>query len=1674
MSAYPCIGPAALLTIGVLLSPTQAGAEEYKTEFATVTQARDAGWDVIRGDLPRLQAPELSIVNDGAVGTTALRVDVRHEAPWQGIQLEESIDLREYAGMEFWLKQNVRTADPEWACAVQVFFEGGGHALANPKMGKGEWTKVYLPFRSPPWTLENQPEGWGRTTRIRFYPYRELDTPGEFLMIDGLRFVPKSEEPTAESQGISYTYDTPPKPESDPRRELLLDGAIDPESQVTWAPYGEDPRVVFDLGEEQTLTKVTLKAHAIPAQNIASVTVEVSPDGERWTAVGSIVNDSTAQAEDEQTLATACLGVGRYVRIVLKRPRVDVSVVLGEVILDRRATIAADREVKPGVYFEGPDLPPVPEGLAGSDDFAILHGRRIAIAVHRGTGVIGELRTVGGRRIVLRGWDRYVFENRDALVESSEYADSCRQVSSSERGLILEATNADLPDLTIRKEYRLAASDREEWLEKTTSFSYSGGRPDQFVTLLTNVALDEAFRRGGYYETAQVRCDRLLADEVHFKHVVPAVKAVMLVRPRSLATVTQYRHKVNGRFCLPYHGQNPMESYNQTSYSRCGWEIGQSTLKLSGEKVVSTQVHTAVLDGGRFGWERHFVSRPDYREYVAELSRPAWLSELKTIILDTYRCVLWGQAERTAERLALVFADGYTMAPGLTHLDGIWGELPISGDAIGLFGGITPTDEVARMFRSFKEMPRHKAGLYMWLTSVGTEAGVFAEHPDWFTATNKDGEPRVIFPQLKPNFGRIMSIPEHQDFVAEQVVALHRRCPQDVWYLDGGNTAVNLIDWKSLGITQDYHGDDFCRRVRRELKKIDPELVVFFNSADDRMADIGFAEIGPHFGKEWRQTAARMYSCKVRQYFDPDRPMSPLYWVGPGDTYLRICTALGFPPSGPPGLGTDALLNYAPYCAVAFETRGLQFSPSRYAPDWREEEDTPVEIYALRAGRGLVLSVISHADEERSQQIGAEVPADVASPGETVYVVHHVMKGIGEYEVPNSDFANRDAYRETGWVTGAVTELRAIKAVEVNEEGWVKLEAELPPGLLNLFSIVREPVYFWSRDALRANFLLPSVRRHRTSAKLAGDSVTVTVTPDEVARELLVVAPPSRRVASALAGGKAVHSREIALHGLCGAIADLPPSTTDTQMVFHFADRPNAPGTVDLSAPPEVRAGDSLEVAVEDPTPGPLLCNVWRDGTLVYAGSAGDSPIRLAVPVQAHDGEYEVEVTTRQGARGTATVTVAGHQVTDNIPPDTPPLERNQTVVPVNGDRGDVAVLSQATLEYGRCRPSVTVEDLTLGAEVPNECVTYYAQSMAGIEVRGLRTVAVRIDHNMYPVRGLYRERHVLYEGHPNAFIGFFLDYATPDGYVKRVALSVGEMSTKRTSKAPEWGAARVPDQYLRLPSTIYNGERVAGLFDLATWAPAGWDGRVWISTIMDLALPSRWLSITLVELNPPAGSVPAVGIEDVSGQVGELRSRTIHAARFASPPTLDGSLDDPAWQEAEPEGGLFVVAEEGEAASQETEIHLGYDSDFVYVGMTAWEREKKGFETTSGAAGRPWWDDAVEFALAPAAWSGEFLHQIVTADAVTYQEIATSMQDQRRTTSIPAICRARKYGDRFTVEAAVPIGPEGVPEPKPGAQWKAQFMRTRVLPDGGREHATWTPTDSFHDHARFGTVVFR
>ena len=80
------------------------------------------------------------------------------------------------------------------------------------------------------------------------------------------------------------------------------------------------------------------------------------------------------------------------------------------------------------------------------------------------------------------------------------------------------------------------------------------------------------------------------------------------------------------------------------------------------------------------------------------------------------------------------------------------------------------------------------------------------------------------------------------------------------------------------------------------------------------------------------------------------------------------------------------------------------------------------------------------------------------------------------------------------------------------------------------------------------------------------------------------------------------------------------------------------------------------------------------------------------------------------------------------------------------------------------------------------------------------------------------------------------------------------------------------------------------------------------------------------------------VSIDGVSGDA----TRRTSALRVETPPLLDGAvLDDPAWANAEPATG-FVQTQpnEGEVATERTEVRIVFTDDTIYFGIVCYDRD--------------------------------------------------------------------------------------------------------------------------------------
>ena len=92
-----------------------------------------------------------------------------------------------------------------------------------------------------------------------------------------------------------------------------------------------------------------------------------------------------------------------------------------------------------------------------------------------------------------------------------------------------------------------------------------------------------------------------------------------------------------------------------------------------------------------------------------------------------------------------------------------------------------------------------------------------------------------------------------------------------------------------------------------------------------------------------------------------------------------------------------------------------------------------------------------------------------------------------------------------------------------------------------------------------------------------------------------------------------------------------------------------------------------------------------------------------------------------------------------------------------------------------------------------------------------------------------------------------------------------------------------------------------------------------------------------------------------LSAQPGALARPSMDAGELATAPILDGEvLSDPAWRDLTPATGFQQVQPvEGEAASQKTEVYVGYLEDALYIGLVAYDDNPEGIIVTDGRRDR-------------------------------------------------------------------------------------------------------------------------
>ncbi len=216
-----------------------------------------------------------------------------------------------------------------------------------------------------------------------------------------------------------------------------------------------------------------------------------------------------------------------------------------------------------------------------------------------------------------------------------------------------------------------------------------------------------------------------------------------------------------------------------------------------------------------------------------------------------------------------------------------------------------------------------------------------------------------------------------------------------------------------------------------------------------------------------------------------------------------------------------------------------------------------------------------------------------------------------------------------------------------------------------------------------------------------------------------------------------------------------------------------------------------------------------------------------------------------------------------------------------------------------------------------------------------------------------------------------------------------------------------------------------------------------------------------------------------------KIARHRVSIKRCETPPMIDGTLDDDAWNHASLLTN-FIRSNDNldsgmpglSAAEAQSLIYVTYDDTHFYVGARMMEPYMRYLVSASeNRDDNVWTDDALEWFF-DTDNTGQEVIQIITNNA----GIIWDGHDYERRTKVSWTCEGLRVAtshasDCWYVEWAVPFEGLGVPVPQKGDVWRVQFARQRYTTPTGkrRENSTWVGSveASFKMPDWFGELLF-
>jgi hypothetical protein len=236
---------------------------------------------------------------------------------------------------------------------------------------------------------------------------------------------------------------------------------------------------------------------------------------------------------------------------------------------------------------------------------------------------------------------------------------------------------------------------------------------------------------------------------------------------------------------------------------------------------------------------------------------------------------------------------------------------------------------------------------------------------------------------------------------------------------------------------------------------------------------------------------------------------------------------------------------------------------------------------------------------------------------------------------------------------------------------------------------------------------------------------------------------------------------------------------------------------------------------------------------------------------------------------------------------------------------------------------------------------------------------------------------------------------------------------------------------------------------------------------------------------DPAWAKAPASG---VSGD-GTIAGAPMSVGRFASPPVIDGKLDDAVWSSAQATANFVEPGNGGAAGSSDVAAFakLGWDDQKLYVGAVIRDASPVSPFNRDDNDPHDWEkSSALELMVQPGDPGNNknyYEIQIDVHGAVfdthwdDYNEPTTSGASGKVFGHQDWSCQAERAihvvdGRFYALEIAIPFSVFGG-TPKPGAIWRLNLYSFK---DGQQQSLAWSPIrgqGNFHRSSRFGRIQF-